>query len=399
MLRVCLDEGRFPELASLGFHARDFTGDSRQVYDWIESHQDKYDSYPSSETVAEELGINLPSACDFQLAVDKFKDNLLDAAVESRTKEIVKLMERGDSRGAAQLFHPIEFDSEPMRTFNSGKHERFEAYKDRFTKGISGADIPWPTLANLLVCWENSTLNVLLATANSGKTWLACYVAAETMKLGKKVLLVSMENPLTSIGNRLDSLVFKVPFDDMRIGNADFRIEKRWKDRLSKCDHAGDIVLADQSNVRTSGDVAAIVRAEKPDLVIIDGAYMLDGAKGSRWESSANVVESCQRYAQAGDPPWLCTSQLNPPKNKSATGYEMGYEARGSKEWMIVPSTSILLIQDEDDRMFNRAQIRVAKIREAGDVSDAPQEFYINSNRTTMDFSELTEDATYDIEY
>lgn len=399
LLRVALDDGRFEELASLGIHQRDFTEDAGRMYDWIVDHSERFGSFPTSATCEDELGVKLPPHCEFQLAFEQYQEHLLEAVVRDRTRDIVKFLERGEPKNAAALFRPIEYERPPVKSFESGKFERYAEYEKRRLSGIQGIDIPWPSLENILIRWENSTLNVLLAMSNTGKTWLSCFIAAETMKVGKKVLLVSMENPLSSIGNRLDSLIFKVPFDDMRMGNADMRIEKRWRNKLDKMSLQGDIILADQSKVKTPSDVAALVRSEKPDLVIVDGAYMLDGASGSKYESTASVVESCQRFAQSGIPPWICTSQLNPPKNKTATGYDRGYEARGAKEWMFVPSTGILLLQDSDDRLFNRARIMVSKIREAGDVSDAKQEFFINSNRVTMDFSELAEDVTYDIEY
>lgn len=398
LLRVALELQKFDDLASLGFRPDDFTGDAKVFYTWVLSHKNRYGVYPSPETVTEETGVLLPASCDFNLACDTYREFLTEQQITKRANEIVARMQAGDIAGAAALFAPLDIDRSPPDSFESGKFERYEEYEKRKIEGIQGVEIPWPSLADMFGKWENSTLNVLLAPSNTGKTWLACYIAAETMKAGHKVLLASMENTLASIGRRLDSLIYKVPFEDIRLAQADMRIEKRWRDKLP-VQHTGDIVLVDQRDVKTPHDVAALVRSENPDLVIIDGAYMLRGEKGSRWESSANVIEDCQRLAQHGIPPWLCTSQLNPPTKKMASGYEMGYEARYAKEWMLVPSTSFLLLQSEDDRLFDRALIKVAKIREAGDVSDMAKEFYIHSNRTRMDFSEIPEDQSYDIEY
>ena len=211
------------------------------------------------------------------------------------------------------------------------------------------------------------------------------------------MLFVSMENMTDSIGRRLDSLIYKVPFEDMRTSRADLRVEKQWVEGL-KNPLAGDIILADRRSIQKVNDVVALVNSEKPDLVIIDGAYFLKGHGDSSWASAADVLQQLQLSCKMTDSPWLCSSQLNPTKKKMS-GHELGYEARYAKEWMLNPDTSFIILQDEDDRSFNRAQIKVAKIPEAGDVSNSKTEFFIHSDRTTMDFSEILEDQTYDIDY
>jgi len=210
-----------------------------------------------------------------------------------------------------------------------------------------------------------------------------------------------MENPLESIGRRLDSLFYKVPFDDMRTSRADMRIEKQWRSKLSD-KPVGDIVLVDERDTPQVSDILALSNSVKPDLVLVDGAYMLKSSKGgTNWETKAIILAELQLAAKSGDPPWLCSSQLNKSNKKmtTATGYELGFEARYAKEFMMNPSTSFILIQEEDDRVFKRAQIKIAKIREAGDMSGVATEFLIQSNRNTMDFSEISEDLEYDITY
>lgn len=396
LIASALASNQWAELGTR-FRDSDFTDDAGIVYRYITKYLSKFNSLPPTDLISEETGVSLPEPCEFEHAIELFQEKLIVDEIEFRVGEINADLSKGRFRDAASHFSPIKIDRVSPTTFNSSRHTRYDEYIARKAIGIKGIDIPWPSLANLLLKWENSTLNVFLAPSNTGKTWISCYIAAEVMKQGLKVLFVSMENMTDSIGRRLDSLIYKVPFEDMRTSRADLRVEKQWVEGL-KNPLAGDIILADRRSIQKVNDVVALVNSEKPDLVIIDGAYFLKGHGDSSWASAADVLQQLQLSCKMTDSPWLCSSQLNPTKKKMS-GHELGYEARYAKEWMLNPDTSFIILQDEDDRSFNRAQIKVAKIREAGDVSNSKTEFFIHSDRTTMDFSEILEDQTYDIDY
>jgi len=399
LLRVAIESGDWGLLSKNGFTAASFTEDAKIVYRWIDQYLSKHNELPSVELVEEGSGIELPVGSATDYAVKQFKDYLLRQEIKFRIDQIKVALNSGDIAGAASKFQPLEVHNENLIRFSQSREAVYEDYKQRKFRGIAGIEIPWPSLANSLIKWENSTLNVFLAPANAGKTWISCFVAHSALQQGHKVLFVSMENTVDSIQRRLAAIHYKIPFKDIRTAQADIRHEKRWEESLKNETFSGDILLTDRQHISGVDDVSNLNLTEKPDLVIIDGAYLLKGKGNSNWESAAAVLNQLQLAAKFGKAPWLCSSQLNPVKNKSATGYTMGFEARYAKEWMTNPDTSFILIQDGDDREFNKAQIKIAKIREAGDVTGLKNEFFIHTNRTTMDFSEIVDEEDYGIDY
>lgn len=400
LIASAIAQDKWLELARLSFKDSDFTDDAGIVYRFVAKYLSTYKTLPPPCLITEETGIVLPEACEFDHAVELFREKLIVDEIEYRVNEINSDLSKGRFADAASHFHPIDLARTASTTFYTERFARYDEYIARKAIGIKGIDIPWPSLANILLKWEASTLNVFLAQSNTGKTWLSCYIASKVMEQGFRVLFVSMENMTDSIGRRLDSLIYKVPFDDMRTSRADLRVEKQWVQSLQN-PLAGDIILADQRTVSKVGDIVSLVNLEKPDLVIVDGAYLLKGKGDSSWSSAADVLQQLQLACKMTEAPWLCSSQLNPPDKKSSSnsGSNLQWNARYCKEWVLNPDTSFVLIQDEDDRSFNRAQIKVAKIREAGDVSNSKTEFFIHSDRITMDFSEILEDMSYDIDY
>ena len=399
ILRAALESGDWSRISKAGFKQSDFSEDARIVYNWVDKYVTQYAQTPSVELVEEGSGVVLPPSAAWDYAEEAFREFLLRQEIKDRINAIKVDLNSGNTRAAASRFQPIEIESRQFSTFTGTRQDVFDDYLDRKLKGIPGIEIPWPTLADNFVKWEDSTLNAMLAMSNVGKTWLSCYIAYRSMSAGHRVLFVSLENELNSIQRRLTSLHYKIPFTDIRNAQADLRIERRWQEAIQSETIPGEITIATRSQIRTVADISAVNLSDKPDFIIVDGAYLLRGKGQSNWESAAEVLNQLQYSAKLGKAPWLCTSQLNPAKNKTATGYDKGYEARYAKEWMLNPDTSFILLQSEDDRAYNKARIQICKIREAGDVTGYQKEFEINSNRTTMDFSEIQGEQEYGIEY
>lgn len=398
VIRAALDAGDWSLLTKAGFQASDFSEDAKIVHRWVESYTSKHNSLPSTDLITETIGVDFPAACAFEFAAEQFKDYLLRKEVIERLDRIRSELNQGNTAAAAALFTPVEYTPKEIKSFAESRQGIYDEYCTHKLQGVEGIDIPWPTLEQAFMKWENSTFNAFLAMSNKGKTWISCYIANYAMSLGNKVLFVSMENTVDSIQRRLAALHYKLPFGDLRSGQLDMRLDQKWQSMINN-KLTGDILFADYRSVKTPEDVSAINFSEKPDLIIIDGAYYLRGRGKDNWERAADVLANLHVLSKHGKAPWLCSSQLNPPKKKSAGGYEQAYEARYAKEWMTNPATVFILDQDEDDLSFNRAIIKIAKIREAGDMTAVKREFPIHSNRVTMDYSEILEEEDYGIEY
>jgi KaiC/GvpD/RAD55 family RecA-like ATPase len=382
-------------LSDNGIRGVDFFGDSEVVYLWIKSYEAKHKDFPTPAIVSEMTGISLPDVGTKAFALDNIRDSILGKRIKEKLQDAISHLQNGNTTGAlAELRNLPEIQVKDRRSFRQDGDRRFKEYEHRKTVGVQGVSIPWPSLEALFFRWENGTFNSLLAPTNTGKSWACCVLAHHAMNKGEKVILVTMENSVESFERRLDALAYKIPFNDIRTGRADFRAERTWREQMqAEKDKPGDILLYGRQQIDSVADILQVVAVENPSFVVVDGGYKLsDSSTEGGHAETKKVIDSLHSAAAHTNLPWLVSSQLNPPTR--ATGSrELGYSARYGKEWIIDPATSIALMQDEDDLMLNRTKIIVLKMRDSGDTADKKTEFYIRSDREYMSFDEIPEDA------
>jgi len=224
-------------------------------------------------------------------------------------------------------------------------------------------------------------------------SWLTSYHSVYAgFFLGKTVLHVTMENSKSSIEDRMDAIYHKIPFRNIRDGLVDSRMEKYWVDNASEMPNKkGDIYIVDNTAIRTCDQIFQLITDKKPDFVVIDGAYELQSdIKGNNFEKSDEVIKDLFFMAAETDIPFLVSAQLNESANK-ATARNLGFSARGNKNWFVRSAVILGVLAQDDDVLLNRAKIIIGKNREAGDMNGI-SEFYINVDRVEMNFEEQTED-------
>ncbi len=399
-LRLLLEQQRWELFIEYGFSESDFTDDAEPVLYFIQRYFDRHGSFPTVKLVEEETSIKFPETANLQYIIDGLRDSLLGKKVRERIELAIKELQNGNPRQALSHLQIDDQVRSTARSFRKTGIRRYTEAENRLMQGIKGVEIPWPSLEAIYQKWENSTLNAILGMSSVGKSWISCVCAAHAYKNGRRVLLVTLENTPESFERRLDSLVYRIPFEDIRTGAIDTRQKRVWRESLEReLTGDGDILIIGQKDVNTVPDLLNLAKAEKPEILIIDGAYRLsDSSQNEKWAESSKIINDLQAAASRLDIPILATSQLNPSKNKKLSGYDIGFEARYAKEWMISPDNVLALVQDDDDRLFNRLSVKVCKIRESGEIP-GKLEFKVNCDRVRMNFSEILEEDSIEIEY
>lgn len=400
-LHLLLLEKDWSLLPNNGIKGSDFFGESEIVYGWIKGYEAKHKDFPPPSIVEEMTSIKLPDLGNKEFALEQIRDSILGRQIKEVLQNAIADLQEGNTPGALQKLHNLPT---PVilgrRSFRQDGERRYQEYLERKTLGVQGVSIPWKTLEALFYKWENGTFNSLLAPTNTGKSWACCVLAHHAMRTGEKVVLVTMENSIESFERRLDALAYKIPFNDIRTGRADFRAEAIWQQRIiEEKEGDGDILLFGRQQISSVSDILQVVSVENPSFVVVDGGYKLSDAstEGGHAETK-KVIDSLHAAASSTGLPWLVSSQLNPPK-RGAVGKDLGYEARYGKEWIIDPATSIALMQDDDDLVMNRTKVLVLKMRDSGDTAGKRTEFYIRSDREEMSFEEIPEDLEIEVEF
>ncbi len=128
---------------------------------------------------------------------------------------------------------------------------------------------------------------------------------------GLSVLFINNEMSAEQIGKRFDAVHFKLPYKEFRAGLLPDELEKRYFEGLQELEGENPIwVISDVSGVMS---IASKIDQYKPDIVMIDGMYLLnDDRKGdSRWERVTNVSRDLKKLAQQKRVPIIATTQFN----------------------------------------------------------------------------------------
>lgn len=256
---------------------------------------------------------------------------------------------------------------------------------------------PWPTLNKETQGLVDGSLSVVLAPANTGKSWMCCILANHVLALQHKILFITLEMSTSRMMTRLDSLRYKLPFGELRDVTLSPQLEASWS-TAATADHTsliGDVIVADKTEVRTVLDAYQLVGAHKPRVVIIDGGYRFEGSnkKVTGWESAKQIVSDLQYYAEISNIPWVVTSQYelsNAPLKVEKSG-EHPMKMAGvkyAKEWVINPDVVVGMYQNDFDRATSKMTLVMLKARDhsgESSVNTVP----INWDLSKGEFSEI----------
>lgn len=371
----------------------DFYGQALAVLRHIRDYVSETDSFPPKDFIQEELNFEFPEEIPRGKALSNFFRHKKSKAVE----KIIHAADEAAKKGNPDLALSIMVDGtsevkpdNKIKSFNETAVARYEAYQQDKLKPLKGVYPPFETYQKNILIWENSTFNVIMGISSVGKSWISAYSALyAAYTQNKKVLLVSMENSYDSMTRRLDGLYHKLPFNELRAHILDMRLEEIWGKEVEKMtENAGDVLVADAATIKAASDIYQIAQVDKPDLVIVDGAYKLASAD---FESSSKLLDDLFKFAVKTEVPWVATTQLNPTANTSV-GSAIGREgARGNRNWYMDPATVLTIIQSEEQKLDNIIECHVGKDREGGSKEGIEKTFKLSFDMDRMIIGEVNQ--------
>lgn len=246
--------------------------------------------------------------------------------------------------------------------WTSTSEERLLAYESlKQFKGIDGIPSPFPTLNMVTRGFHEEELIFVVARQGVGKTWMLVLMAHFNWLNGHKPLLFSKEMSATQITRRLDATHSKLPYQDLRSGKLSMDHELRWKNDIGNLNNSHPFIVIGEESGGVS-HVAAKIERYKPDIVYIDGMYLMDDERGgdSSWLRITHVARDLKKLAKRSKIPIVVTMQFNRDASPSKGDVSNIAYADVAKDADII----IGMFQTEDQRLANMLQIRLLKQRE-----------------------------------
>lgn len=186
----------------------------------------------------------------------------------------------------------------------------------------------------------------LVGRLGTGKTTFALWVVSKWLQRGRRILMVSNEN-------RADDVIAKI---DSYIGGYN-PIKKRtmeWSEddlhRISTvsfiASHMDGEVYIPNRPVQDAKEVQGLIYSYRPDIVIVDGIYLMSGVKGdSHWEKITTVSRNLKQIAEGEGVPILGIHQAN----RNAIGKRIEIEHIAYADALAQDADLVLAVNAEED--------------------------------------------------
>lgn len=244
--------------------------------------------------------------------------------------------------------------------------------------GISGVETGFSSIDKVTHGWHNSDMIIIGGRPAMGKTALVVSFAENMAKLGKKVLMCSLEMSREQLCMRLMSMNSGINHEDLISGNMTIEKWKLLEDAIAKFKDMG-IYIDDESGINEISFKNKVKRYKKEhniDIVIVDYLQLMNSSKdfGSKTNNVGHVSTSIKTIAKEFNVPIIVLSQLSREAAKRQGG--------DMKPTLTDLRDSGNIEQDADVVGFiHRPQYYGIQITEDGEPTEGLGQFLIEKNR------------------
>jgi len=372
-----------------------FTGLFKEIWQFSVNYMKTHGSGPTDEAITHQFpdySWDFPAPEPLSYYVEQLKKkhafNLTLTGIQSAYDNLNK---REVDKAVDQLrdaLRKIEdaTASEADLDWGASAEDRYNDYLELQNKGgIDGYRTPFQTLDEATQGWHDGEFILVVARQGVGKTWLTNIMAHKNYRDGLKVIYFTKEMPSKQVARRFDALEYNLPYQELRSGKLNSFREAEWRNKVQEGLPVGQMVIVGEETGGVS-QVAAKIERHKPDIVFIDGMYLMDDDQRARdnWLKISNISRDMKRLAKRVMIPIIATVQFNRSADNSKG------DASNIAYGDIAKDADIILglFQDEDQRLDKRMTLRVLKQREG-----SRPEIELDWDMDNMKFAEVNTDA------
>lgn len=352
--------------------------EDRKVWSLLKSHFTKYGECPSFDVVKE----NFPS---YQLLeVNDSVDYLLDGIIANRRKVATVTMigeaieaigSRKDhesallelQKGLVKLEQDgltkssdIDITENPMQLWEDYLHRKNNP-------GLLGVPTGFPTIDAATNGLQNGQLIIIVAPPKTGKSTLALQIAQNVHLKGSTPMFQSFEMTNDEQMSRFVAMKARVSHTRYQVGALTNEVESRVQAKLRAIAEMREkFWLIGAVEGSTVSAIASKIQIHQPDIVFIDGMYLMVDEEGERPGSPqalTNITRSLKRLAQRVNKPVVISTQVleNKMRNGQVTTDAIGYSSSFHQD-----ADVIFGLQREDENVDDTRLLKVIASRNSG---------------------------------
>jgi replicative DNA helicase len=245
------------------------------------------------------------------------------------------------------------------------RYEEYMAIKTR-PNGLLGLSTGFGTIDKITSGVMNQQLWTIAAPPKTGKSVLAMQMAIKAQDENQRVMFQSFEMTAREMKTRYDAMRAHISHQRLISGALKADEEKRYLDHLGI--DRDDFWMPDTVASRTITGLSAKVEKYQPDILFVDGMYLMFDEETGETESERSLrslTRSMKRVAQRYDIPVVVSTQTLRSKMRGGkvTADSIGYTSSFLQDSDIV---LVLQRQDEDDDSSRSLTVAASRISGMG---------------------------------
>ena len=350
------------------------------AYRFIRQFIEEYGQYPALETISRHIGesdifaglpVEHPEYWAGEVNQRKRYTDMHTCMLDMRNcLEDQNLEQALDIMGRSYLGIRESYISKRMVDLREIQMEVIQRHDEAQTRlDMPGIPFGFPYIDSESGGAQDGDYVVIVGQTGVGKTFLALKVGKAAHNSGKNVLFVSTEMPNLQTARRVLALEGRFSTTDLKKG----RLSYYGRERANRIIREGAVLDGERGNyfhLLPGGmfpkveDLAIVIKETKPDIAIIDGAYLLQTTgKMSWWEKNMDVAVTLKNLALNEDIPVLATYQYTKKDTGKLEGIGGGFA---------IPQIASMVFSFEYERKedmgsTNEVQSRVLKLTKGRD--------------------------------
>lgn len=276
--------------------------------------------------------------------------------LEGNTKEAINLL--GVLASKVHTAIPNKRDVDVTKT----GEERLARYLERRDNPGTLVGIPtgFPTIDRATQGLQKGQLITVTGLPKASKSVIAMLFAMAAQEAGMKVLYLTYEMTCDEQTNRLDA--YRAGFNDNKLNSGDISTEdlKKLKEGLDYTASLPPIIIAE--DVMTISAIGAQCDIHDPDIVIIDGMYMMEDEQGEAMGTPmalAHIVAGSKFLAMRRKICIVGITQSTPARTKGET--LNNDSIMGSRAFIQYSNTVIGVERVPDDKLMRKLKIIMSR--------------------------------------
>jgi len=330
-------------------------GNEQTAYDFIRNHHRQYRELPQPSLLRDELSITLPRSPEsIEFYLNAVDDRYTFNQVRTHYESLRASMQTADVAAISDTVRQMH-----AVTASTGRRNRdvsnigdamglvLARIEDtRGLGGITGIETGWPRYDAITGGYQDADIITFVARPAVGKTYVLLVQAWRAYLSGKNVLYVTTEMNTEQSGRRLISIGTGVDPTRLKMNMLSTHVERRIRSFVTDLQGIDRFRIFSVGMKSRLADTEALIAEFQPDIVYIDGVYLLQpSAKGAmkRVERVGEVFDELKALNLSVNIPFVVSTQFNRQSGKN--GVEGSLETIGFSDAIGTHSSVVVAIK------------------------------------------------------